>query len=124
MPKIWIRACLGLSKQRRSRQDASSRKDLLDELGFFGSPLGYNVRTTCKVQTGTFTYRGSKKNTLAWPGGAGNNGQDETEQASPERRGRMEEIGFNLNSQSEKNERIWDAKLQRLKEYKASMVIA
>jgi hypothetical protein len=65
-----------------------SRKDLLDELVSLGRQLGYNVRTTCKVQTGTFTYRGSKKN-IAWPGGAGSNGQDETEQASPERRGRM-----------------------------------
>jgi hypothetical protein len=36
----------------------------------------------------------------------------------PERRGRMEEIGFDFELQSEKNERIWNAKLQRLKEYK------
>jgi hypothetical protein len=36
----------------------------------------------------------------------------------PERRGRMEEIGFNFELQSEKNERIWNAKLVRLKKYK------
>jgi hypothetical protein len=36
----------------------------------------------------------------------------------PERRGRMEEIGFNFELQSAKNERIWNEKFLRLKKYK------
>jgi hypothetical protein len=35
-----------------------------------------------------------------------------------ERRGRMEEIGFNIELKSEKDERKWNAKLQLLKKYK------
>jgi hypothetical protein len=36
----------------------------------------------------------------------------------PGRRGRMEEIGFNFEIQSEKYERRWNTKLQRLKRFK------
>jgi hypothetical protein len=36
----------------------------------------------------------------------------------PERRGRMEEISFNSELQSEKNERIWNEKFQCLKKYR------
>jgi hypothetical protein len=35
----------------------------------------------------------------------------------PERRDRMEEIGFDVELRSEKNERVWNANLERLKEY-------
>jgi hypothetical protein len=37
---------------------------------------------------------------------------------TPERRGRMEDLGFNFELQSEKNERIWNERFQRLEKYK------
>jgi hypothetical protein len=97
-----------------------SRKDLLDELDFLWVADNWDTMYEQLVkfrQEHSHTEVPSNNTSLAgWC--LKQRGKMRQNKLTPERRYRMEEIGFNFELQSEKNERIWNAKLQRLKKYK------
>jgi hypothetical protein len=97
-----------------------SRKDLLDELDFLwladNWDTMYEQLVKFKQEHGHTEV--PRNNTSLGEWCRKQRAKMRQNKLTPERRGRMEEIGFNIELQSEKNERIWNAKLQRLKKYK------
>jgi hypothetical protein len=111
-----------VSQQRTIRDRMpESRKDLLDELDFLwvadNWDIMYEQLVKFRQEHGhTEVPRRNNDSLATWCQKQRANMRQN--KLSPKRRGRMEEIGFNFELQSEKNQRIWNAKLQRLKEYK------
>jgi hypothetical protein len=107
--------------QRRSHSKMpQSRKDLLDELGFLWVAdkwdTMYEQLVKFRQEHSHTEVPGNNTSLATWC--QNQRSKMRQNKLPPERRRRMEEIGFNFELQSEKNERIWDAKLQRLKKYK------
>jgi hypothetical protein len=110
-----------VSKQRIVRDRMpQSRKDLLDELDFLWLADNWDTmyEQLVKFRQEHGPTEVPKDNTSLADWCRKQRNKMRHNKLTPERRGRMEEIGFNSELQSEKNERIWNAKLQRLKEYK------
>jgi hypothetical protein len=121
-----------VSTQRMVRDRMhQSRKDLLDELDFLwfadirsrdstelllNWDTMYEELVKFKQEHGHTELRRRGTSLGAWC--AKQRGNMRQNKLPPERRSRIEEIGFNFELQSEKNERTWNEKLQRLKEYK------
>jgi hypothetical protein len=111
-----------VTKQRSTRDRMpQSRKELLDKLGFLWVADNWDTMYEQLVkfrQEHSHTEVPRRNNTSLAEWCWKQRGKMRRNKLPPERRGRMEEIGFNFELQSEKNERMWNAKLERLKEYK------
>jgi hypothetical protein len=106
-------------RQIRDRMP-QSRKDLLDELGFLwvadNWDTMYEQLVKFKQEHGHTDVPGNKSSLDQWC--RKQRAKMRQNKLPLERRDRMEEIGFNIELKCEKDERTWNAKLQRLKEYK------
>jgi hypothetical protein len=113
---------LWVTKQRSTGDRMpQSRKDLLDELGFLWVADNWDTMYEQLVkfrQEHSHTEVPRKKNASLAEWCLKQRGKMRQNKLPPDRRGRMEEIGFDFELQSEKNERIWNSKLERLKKYK------
>jgi hypothetical protein len=110
-----------VSQQRQiSDRILQSRKDLLDELDFLwladNWDTMYEQLVKFRQEYCHTEVPGNNTSLAEWC--RKQRAKMRHNKLPPERRDRMEEIGFNFELQSEKNERIWNAKLQRLREYK------
>jgi hypothetical protein len=111
-----------VSKQQKIRdRKPQSRKDLFDGLDFLWLADNWDTMYEQLVKfrqehSHTEVLRRSNASMFEWC--RKQRGKMRQNNLPPERRGRMEEIGFNFELQSEKNERIWNVKLQRFKKYK------
>jgi hypothetical protein len=122
--KDHVQSVLGfwVTKQRSTRDRMpQSRKGLLDELGFLWVADNWDTMYEQLLKfrqehSHTEVPRSNNATLAEWCGKQ--RGKMRQNKLPAERRGRMEEIGFNIELQSEKNERMWNAKLQRLKGYK------
>jgi hypothetical protein len=108
-----------VSQQRQIRDRLpQSRKDLLDGLGFLwfadNWDTMYQQLVKFSLEHGHTGVKGKSSLAVWCRRQRANMRQNKLPLG---RRGRMEEIGFNIEAQSEKNERIWNTKLQRLKKY-------
>jgi hypothetical protein len=98
-----------------------SRKNLLNELGFLWVTDNWDTMYEQLVkfrQEHSHTEVPRRENATLAGWCLKQRGKMRQNKLPPDRRGRMEEIGFNFELLSEKNERIWNAKLERLKKYK------
>jgi hypothetical protein len=110
-----------VSRQRSDRDRMlKSRKDLLDELDFlwFADNWDAMYEQLVKFKQEHSHTELPKRNTSLGMWCNKQRGKMRQNKLAPERRSRMEEIGFDFELQSEKNERRWNAKLQRLEKYK------
>jgi hypothetical protein len=107
--------------QRRSRiRMPQNRKDLLDKLDFLwvtdNWDAMYEELLNFKQEHGHTEVPGNKSSLDHWC--RKQRSRMRKNELAPERRDRMEELGFNIELKSEKNERIWNAKFLRLKKFK------
>jgi hypothetical protein len=105
-----------VTRQRVARDRMlQRRKDLLDELHFLwvadNWDAMYEQLVKFKQEHGHTDVPGNKTSLDSWC--CKQRAKMRQNKLPPERRGRMEEIGFNIELKSEKNERTWNVKLQR-----------
>ena len=115
---IWV------SYQRQKRDIMQqSKKDLLDEIGFHWYADNWDTMYEQLVKfkrqkghTNVPTRYAENRSLGVWC--RKQRAKMRQNKLPPERRSRMEEIQFDYELQSEKNERIWNEKFQRLRKYK------